>query len=173
VGGFDPVGHLEGLCGTGLDRDALTARRWDRKLELTDLEPLRPGVLAYLEDAKRLGIANAIASSDTSEWVRGHLQRLGLADGWAVIECADGDRSIAKPAPHLYEAVLSRLGIDATEAIALEDSPNGITAAKAAGLFCVAVPNPVTVNLRLFDADVVLPSLEAMPLADLIEHAQG
>ena len=170
VDGFDPVSYLEQLCGVRLDRGAVTARRRERKLELSDREPLRPGVRAYLEDAAKFGIATAIASSDTSDWVWGHLTRLGLAEGWAAVECADGDRGIAKPAPHLYEAVLERLGVEASEAIALEDSPNGIAAAKAAGLFCVAVPNPVTVNLRLFDADMVLPSLEAMPLGDLIEH---
>ncbi|CAN5425294.1 hypothetical protein BH18ACT16_BH18ACT16_07550 [soil metagenome] len=114
----------------------------------------------------------AIASSNASDWVRGHLERLGLSQGWAAIECADGDSSVAKPRPHLYEAVMEELGIVGAEAIALEDSPNGIAAAKAAGMFCVAVPNPVTVNLRLFAADVVLPSLEIMPLSDLIEYAQ-
>jgi HAD superfamily hydrolase (TIGR01509 family) len=170
VEGFDPVSYLEQLCGVRLDRGAVAARRRERKLELSDREPLRPGVRAYLEDAAKFGIATAIASSDTSDWVWAHLTRLGLAEGWAAVECADGDRGIAKPAPHLYEAVLERLGVEASEAIALEDSPNGIAAAKAAGLFCVAVPNPVTVNLRLFDADMVLPSLEAMPLGDLIEH---
>jgi HAD superfamily hydrolase (TIGR01509 family) len=173
VGGFDPVAHLEELCGAPLDGNVLRARRRRRKLELTNSELLRPGVKAYLEEARALGLALAIASSDTREWVHGHLERLGVPEGWSAIECADGDEGLAKPRPQLYKAVLAKLGITGAEAIALEDSPNGIAAAKAAGLFCVAVPNPVTVELRLFGADVVLPSLEYMPLADLIEHAEA
>ncbi len=171
IGGFDPVAHLEELHGAPLDGEALRARRMPRQLELTDAEAVRPGILSYLEAAKGLGLQVAIASSNASEWVQGHLHRLGISEGWAAIECADGEVSVAKPEPDLYEAVLRMLGISGAEAIALEDSPNGIAAAKAAGMFCVAVPNAVTVNLRLFGADVVLPSLEAMPLSDLIEYA--
>ena len=172
IGGFDPVAHLEELHEAPLDGDALRAQRLPRHMELTDAEPVRPGVQAYLDEARVLGLAVAIASSNAGEWVHSHLERVGLSQGWAAIECADGDAGVAKPEPHLYEAVLSKLGITGAEAIALEDSPNGIAAAKAAGMFCVAVPNPVTVNLRLFGADVVLPSLEVMPLSDLIEYAQ-
>ena len=56
------------------------------------------------------------------------------------------------------------------EAIAFEDSPNGVTAAKAAGLFCVAVPNPITATLALDDADLVVESLADVPLAELLER---
>ena len=52
-----------------------------------------------------------------------------------------------KPDPALYLAALEALGVHPQEAIALEDSPNGILAAKRAGLFCVAVPNPLTSQL--------------------------
>ena len=49
-----------------------------------------------------------------------------------------------------------------------EDSPNGIRAAKAAGLWCVAVPNPMTADLDLSEADLVLESLSDLPLPDLL-----
>ena len=56
------------------------------------------------------------------------------------------------------------------EAIAFEDSLNGVRAAKAAGLFCVAVPNPITATFALDDADLVIESLEDVPLTDLLER---
>ena len=66
--------------------------------------------------------------------------------------------------------MLDELGVGADEAIAFEDSPNGVTAAKAAGLICVAVPNPITATLALDDADLVLESLADVPLAELLER---
>ena len=65
------------------------------------------------------------------------------------------------------DAVLA-IGVRADEAIAFEDSPNGVRAAKAAGLFCVAIPNPATETLALDDADLVVESLEDIPLSDLL-----
>jgi putative hydrolase of the HAD superfamily len=58
------------------------------------------------------------------------------------------------------------------EGIAFEDSLNGIRAAKAAGLFCVAVPNPITETFALDEADVLLRSLEEVPLDDLLARVE-
>ena len=68
---------------------------------------------------------------------------------------------------------LERLAVSPLETIAFEDSTNGIRAAKAAQLFCVAVPNPLTADLDLSEADVRLPSLEATSLGELIRRAEG
>ena len=56
--------------------------------------------------------------------------------------------------------------------MAFEDSPNGVRAAKVAGLFCVGVPNGVTASLGLDEADLLLPSLEDVPLDDLLVRIQ-
>src|SRR5690242_16470715 len=66
-------------------------------------------------------------------------------------------------------AVLDCLDVKAAEAIAIEDSPNGIAAAKRAGMRCVAIPNPITAGLDLSEADVTLASLGDVTLADLLE----
>jgi beta-phosphoglucomutase-like phosphatase (HAD superfamily) len=58
--------------------------------------------------------------------------------------------------------------VTAREAVAFEDSPNGIAAAKAAGLRCVAVPNPITAALDLSAADLPIDSLGALSLEELI-----
>ena len=62
---------------------------------------------------------------------------------------------------------------ESAETIAFEDSTNGIRAAKAAQLFCVAVPNPLTADLDLSEADLRLPSLEAASLSELIGRAEA
>src|SRR5205814_1763907 len=79
-----------------------------------------------------------------------------------------GDAHAAKPAPDTYLGALAGLGVAANEAVAFEDSPTGVRAAKAAGLRCVAVPNPVTAVLAFPGADLVLPSLEALALPELL-----
>jgi beta-phosphoglucomutase-like phosphatase (HAD superfamily) len=75
----------------------------------------------------------------------------------------------AKPEPDLYLAVLECLGVRAVEAIAIEDSPNGVLAAKRAGLRCVAIPNSITAQLDLGQADLLLGSLDEVTLAQLLE----
>ena len=74
----------------------------------------------------------------------------------------------AKPRPDLYLEALGLLGVPAAEAIAFEDSPNGIRAARAAGIFCVGIPNEVTRSLGLEEADLVVDSLADLPPADLL-----
>jgi putative hydrolase of the HAD superfamily len=108
-----------------------------------------------------------LASSSPVEWAERFLARLGLRDRFAVL--ATRERvARSKPAPDLYELALAELGVTAGDALAVEDSPNGVAAAKAAGLFCVAVPNPLTVGLALDNADVVLHSLDDRPLGEFV-----
>jgi HAD superfamily hydrolase (TIGR01509 family) len=171
--GFDPFGDLEGLLGRSLDRETVNARRREVEFAASDLEELRDGVADYLEEAKGLGLARAIVSSSGQEWIRRHLERLDLLEGWSCIVAADGDAARAKPRPTLYLEALERLDVTADEAIAFEDSPNGITAAKAAGLYCVAVPNPTTATLDVTHADLVLGSLEEVPLAELLRRVES
>ena len=167
---FDPLGHLEELVGRRLDEQALTTRRRAREYELIDLEELRPGVEQYFAEAERLGLSTAVVSSSDDEWIARHLGRLGHLEGLDTIVAANGDTERAKPRPDLYLEALARLELKAHEAIAFEDSPNGVTAAKAAGLVCVAVPNPMTATLALDDADLILESLADVPLAELLER---
>ena len=82
--------------------------------------------------------------------------------------CADGDTTRCKPSAALYLEALDALGVEAGEAIAIEDSPNGVAAARAAGIFCVAFPNDVTRGLDLSQADLLLESLEDVPLGELL-----
>ncbi len=165
---FDPDDHLEQLVGRPLDREQIASRLRAREHELCDLEDLRPGIEDYVAEAERRGLATAIVSSSTREWIARHLERLGRADGWDAIVAADGDPERAKPYPTLYVEALDALGLEPEEAIAFEDSLNGVRAAKAAGLFCVAVPNPITETFALEEADLLLRSFEELPLDELL-----
>jgi HAD superfamily hydrolase (TIGR01509 family) len=170
---FDPFAHLEELVGEPLDRDELNARRRARELALVDLEDLRPGIESYLEEAKERGLRTAVVSSGSRDWIEPILRRLDRLDHWDAIVAADGDRTRAKPRPTLYLETLELLGLTAEAAVAFEDSPNGVRAAKAAGLFCVAVPNPVTQPLALDEADIVIDSLADLPLDALLARLDG
>ena len=170
LNGPNELDELDALLEAPCDREAVTATRRQRELELLELEELRPGVLAYLEDARDLGLLVGIVSSSTRPWIDSNLERLGLVDGWAVVVCADGDTTRCKPSPALYLEALELLGVTADEAIAIEDSPNGIASARAAGIFCVGFPNGVTSALDFSQADIVVESFVDVSLADLLER---
>ena len=140
------------------------------KLELLQSVSPRPGVLDYLRDARQLGLALAIVSTDDTSWITQGLSTLGLLEAWDFIECADGDVSRAKPSPALHLSALERLGIAPSEAIAVEDSPNGIRAAKRA--IFTAVPNKTT-RLDTSEADRVVMSLEELPLRQLVHDVES
>jgi HAD superfamily hydrolase (TIGR01509 family) len=166
---FDPMVHLEELVGRPLDGE-VSKRLQERELALGDLEQLRPGVLEYLEDAQELGLKTAIVSSSSRWWVDRHLARLEREKHWDAIFTADNDPSRAKPTPTLYLEALDALELEPAHAVAFEDSPNGIRAAKGAKIFTVAVPNPITSTLDFEDADLVLDSLAELPLPKLLER---
>jgi HAD superfamily hydrolase (TIGR01509 family) len=169
VQGWDPWGHLEELAGAPLDRETLNERRYAHEISLLEAEELRPGILEYLKAAERLGLKRAIVSSASREWIDMHLVRLEHAVGWDAIVTADHDPERAKPRPTLYREALRELGVEAADAIAFEDSPNGAKAAKAAGIYVVGIPNAVTRDMGLADtADTVLESLAELPPEELL-----
>jgi HAD superfamily hydrolase (TIGR01509 family) len=168
-GWFDPLAYLESLLGEQLNRPELVARQRERVNRIVHAQPLLPGVADYLRDAASLGLGLAVASSSSRAWVTGHLARLSVDACWACIRCRE-DVQRGKPDPDLYLAALTGLGVAPDEAIAFEDSPNGVLAATRAGLRCVIVPNPLTASLTFSPADLRLSSLAEMPLADLLRR---
>jgi len=169
---WSPMEHLEELVGAPLEREALNERRYAYELSLIAAEELRPGILEYIAAARRHGLKRAIVSSSSRRWVDMHIERFEETVGWDAICTADGDPARAKPSPTLYLEALRLLEVDAEEAVAFEDSPHGVRAAKAAGIFTVAVPNEVTRGLGLGDAgaDLVLDSLADLPPDELLSR---
>lgn len=166
-GPFDPIRYLEDRVGRPLDRQGFDQLERRYYQEASAMQSLMPGVREYLDDARRLELRVGIASSSARSWVVEHLERFALLDRFDAIVCRD-DVTRVKPDPELYRQAVKRLGVTAAEALALEDSTNGIASAKAAGLRCVAVPTVMTAGLDLSRADLTIPSLGAVPLADLL-----
>lgn len=168
---FDPMTYLESLVGRPLDRAGLMARRRARDTAIIATSPILPGVVDMLTAARRAGLRLAIASSSPHSWVDTHLTRLGLYDRFDAIICVD-DVGIAKPDPGLFLRAAEVLGVAREEAIIFEDSPNGVLAAKRAGIFCVAVPNPITRLLAFEPPGLRLQSLADLSLDALLAHVQ-
>lgn len=164
VGGFEPYATLHRLVGPGMDVDAVRDSTEARILEAAREVPMRPGVEVFLRQVDEAGVARALVSSDRSEWLVTNLERLGWSHGWAAMVCAEGIAEHAKPDPHLYLAALEILDVPPTSALAVEDSPNGIRAAKAAGVPCLCVPNAITETLDLSGADALSSSFDGLDL---------
>lgn len=164
---IDLLQDLEKLAKRQVDREHVLETRRQRYLEIIAASPILPGVTQYIRQAKKMGLKIGVASSSNRAWVEGHLTARGLIDHFDSISVSD-DVSHVKPDPELYLLAMSRLGTTPKNAVAIEDSANGVTAAKRAGMFCVAVPNSVTQKLAFNHADLVLHSLSEMPLATLI-----
>jgi beta-phosphoglucomutase-like phosphatase (HAD superfamily) len=115
-----------------------------------------------------LGLAGPFLRLDLGHVPPGGLlvERLGLAGQFGAI--AGGDEvPLAKPAPDVYLLAARRLEVPPSACTVLEDSENGVHAAKAAGMRCIAVPSVLTRSLDFSRADAVLAGLEHVTLKTL------
>lgn len=168
-GALDLVAMMRERATKPFDEDEMHELRRIRREELQALEEVRPGVVQWLDDADVHGLQLAIASSSPTDWVEHHLDVLGLRSRFQFLACFGTDIA-AKPEPDSYQAACRALGVEPAEAIAVEDSPHGVTAAQRAGLRCIAVPNAITAQLDLSHADVVVRSLAEFSLADAHDY---
>lgn len=123
--------------------------------------PLRDGVERLLDEARAAGIRLGIATTTTFENIQALLHTtLGPAalDRFEVIGAGD-QVAHKKPAPDIYLHVLEKMGLPAEACVAIEDSVNGLGAAKAAGLFTIVTPSYWTQGEDFSEADLMLPSL--------------
>ncbi|WP_424950153.1 HAD family hydrolase [Deinococcus sp.] len=132
--------------------DEVQARREEVYAELHGLihqdisgAELRPGVRRVLQDARAAGLRLALCTSSSHAWIDPWLAQQGLDDVFEVMATRD-DVARVKPDPELYLLACERLGLSPEACLALEDSFNGATAAVAAGLRVLVVPNEVTAS---------------------------
>jgi HAD superfamily hydrolase (TIGR01509 family) len=170
---FDAAEHLSLLSQGQLDAASLRARHRSESGALIHAQSILPGVMDIILEAKQLGLKLAIASSSHHAWVDNHAERLGILHYFDAVVCAD-DVGIGrtKPNPDLFLLALHQLQVQKIEAVAFEDSPNGVKAANQAGIFVIAVPNPVTSLLNLEDADLALKSLADLRLPELLDKVK-
>jgi sugar-phosphatase len=148
-----------GLAGARLSDDKVADLIVDQVVAhvKAEGEPM-PGVTAAVARFRRYGLRLAIASSSPRRLIDAVCDRLGL-DGIEV-RCSAMDEARGKPAPDVYLTAARKLGVAAAACLALEDSPNGVASAKAAGMRCVAIPDPLLAgHPRYGEADLVLRSL--------------
>jgi mannitol-1-/sugar-/sorbitol-6-/2-deoxyglucose-6-phosphatase len=124
---------------------------------MTEGQPM-PGVTGMIARFERYRLPLAIASSSPPRLIDAVCDRFGLAG--IQVRCSGVDEVQAKPAPDVYLTAARRLGVAPASCLALEDSPPGVAAAKAAGMRCLAVPDPLLAgDPRYREADLVIGSL--------------
>ena len=171
VSTFDAADYLHQLANDSLNVDALRLRHRRESARRFLEQPILDGLQEYLTDARRLNLRLAIASSSPHSWVEPHLTRLGLIRYFDKIICGDDvPLGRTKPKPDIFLKTLDELQITAGEAVVFEDSPNGVKAARTAGIYVVAVPNPTTSLMNIEGADLTIRSLSSLPLEELLMH---
>lgn len=159
--------RLAEAVGPGFDREATHERRQAYRNALNRDLGLRDGIDAWLAEARRAGIRCAVASSSPTIWVATLLDQFGRTGEFEVFAFGD-EVALPKPAPDVYLLALDRLKLAPAQAIAVEDTPHGVAAAQAAGLACVAIPNPHVDPARFGAADLLLGSAAEVSLAEAL-----
>jgi len=152
-------------------RQAFSDRFWgelERRVAAGELAA-KAGVHGAIEQVQRQGLPLGLASSSRRSYVTGVLSSIGVLQAFHTIVCRE-DVVTGKPDPAPYLEVASRLGVEPAGCLAVEDSPAGLASARAAGMRALAVRTVYTREADLREADLILPSLEAFSLADLLKH---
>ena len=145
----------------GLEKPEVERRVVDRLISLVREKgvPL-PGIDTALTNFRSMGLRLALASSSTHRIIEAALDRLGLVDEFEVVRSAE-DEIAGKPDPAIYLSAASALRVPPVNCIALEDSQNGVLAAKGAGMTCIAIPAAkLDYPSEGPEADITLRSLE-------------
>jgi sugar-phosphatase len=133
---------------------------------IADDAELLPGVVGAIDFFATAGLAIGLASGSTPPVIDAVMDKFNLAARFAVI-CSAADDRIGKPNPAIFLRAAAALGAEPGETLVIEDSLNGVIAAKAAMMRCVAVPHPDDASDPRFSiADLLLGSL-----AELVDHA--
>jgi HAD superfamily hydrolase (TIGR01509 family) len=170
LGSFDQVDlfdELAALVGRPLDLASLRERQRTRFLDRCERLTPRPGLIDLIEAARARGLGLAVASSSGSGWVEGWLERHMLRPYFGCVRTRDHVEQV-KPAPDLFLSAAAGLGVAPEECVVFEDSPNGMRAAAAAGMRCVAVPIALMADYQLPPVALRLQLLSDFALDELL-----
>ncbi|MCR8659510.1 HAD family hydrolase [Paenibacillus endoradicis] len=172
IGEFNPYSNLSNALNQEIEAQFVKNLHRERlQLQLPNLV-LRDGVMDYIHQAKQMNMKIALATSSNRKWIDDFFARFDLYQYFDYI-CTSDDVTHVKPNPELYLRALSLLGVEGHEAIAFEDSHNGSIAAVAAGMHCVAVPNPVTQHFTFEHCSLILTSMAQTTLSEVIDNIEG
>jgi HAD superfamily hydrolase (TIGR01509 family) len=158
---FSTLIAQHGLSGTV----AAYIARYDEMLVRVLQEPHAPapGVVALMARLRELGRRLAVASSSRRTWVEATIESLGLAGAFDVVVTGD-DVERGKPDPAIYLLTAQWLGVIPARWVAIEDSPNGVQSARAAGMTVLGVRTEYTAHLHL---DGVARTVDSLADLDL------
>ena len=162
--------RVHGLELTDKQVEQATQLRQEYFLKILSEEPLPPfpGVLELMDEAmQREDFHIAIATSGTLEKSRAVLIAVGVPYQ-KMVYINGNDVKHKKPDPELFLIAAERIGIEPTQCIVIEDAPNGVQAAKAAGARCIAVTNSTTAA-KLAKADLICDSLEQISIETIMD----
>ncbi|HEX5941487.1 MAG TPA: HAD-IA family hydrolase [Anaerolineales bacterium] len=125
-----------------------------------------PGVHSLISDCRQTGLLLAVASSADLIKVRANLETIGLPVAFWDVVVTGEDVVHKKPAPDIFLSAAGKLGVRPSECVVVEDAINGIQAAKAAGMRCVAVATSFPAD-RLLEANVIRTRIADVLLSDL------
>jgi HAD superfamily hydrolase (TIGR01509 family) len=167
ISNFNAAEHLSLLSSGGLDSVSLRLRYRKEADEIIHASSILPGVVNLIEQARKNGLQVAIGSSSPHSWVDTHANRLGIFHYFDHIVCADDVApGRTKPNPDIFLRALEQLNVKNDAAVVFEDSLNGVLAARRAGIFVVAVPNPLTAKMGVA-GDLTVSSLAELSLEEL------
>lgn len=164
---FNPFDYLAQESGQVVDQDAIVDKTRAIFKEIMKDQGLRPGVVNYLHKARELDLKIGLASSSNRKWIDSYLESHNLAHYFDSINTAD-DVEKVKPDPALYIRAMASLNVKGHETLTFEDSLNGLNAAKAAGAYCVIVPNSVTSFMNFEHEDLRISSMDEVELTDIL-----
>lgn len=125
-----------------------------------------PGVGTFVAECRRRGLKLAIATSADRVKLDGNLREIGLAPE-TFDACVNGSEvERKKPAPDIFLTAVRKIGIEPGAALVIEDAPNGIQAAKAAGMRALGITSSFSAaDLAATGADWIAPDLAHVPEA--------
>lgn len=162
------IGGVAEKHGVVLDITEAKRRTYEIYLELVEqgLDPF-PGVLGLVADCRSFGLLLAVASSADRIKIEANLRKIGLPWGiWDAVVTGEDVRN-TKPAPDIFLRAAALLQLTPAECCVLEDAPNGVAAARAAGMRCVAVGHTFPLG-QLSAADLSRPALINLAVTDLV-----
>ncbi len=138
----------------------------EHMLEVQGLHPM-PGAVELIRKLYEAGVLLAVASSSPRDVIEHHMEAFGIQDCFDTIvsglECREG-----KPAPEIYLRAAENLGAAPAECVVIEDSANGVKAAKAAGMYCHAYVPPQAYSQDVSTADNRLESFLGLKVEDVL-----
>lgn len=133
----------------------------------TNKAQMLPGLVPLIERLTALQLPLGIASSSQRHWIEPTLDRLGLHSYFSTVCAANDVNERTKPLPDVYLLAAERLGIDPVSCIALEDSKNGVAAAKNAGMVCLAIRTYMNPEQDVSQADRIVTHYDELTEAVL------